>query len=287
MKKFLVATLLGGTVLAGGILQAAQAANSYDVRVNVNGKKIVSDEPAYIKSEVGLTYVPVRFVSEALGAKVDWANDTQTVIIDYKGKSISINVGSTSARVDSKDVPLEAPAEKDSERTFVPLRFVSEALGADVKWDNPNRAVNITLPAAIPSGNKFSSWTPDPEHRKLADSFFSELKWDEPTQTLKVRIPQFDGYKIVASYIQPGKDQRLKNGEEYTLKLTPGTIVDIGILQEGEVSIKETYTIYSGSDDGNLSGYKLPKDLGIVVLDAKQNVVTLDAIFKGLNLKNK
>ncbi|UUZ78757.1 hypothetical protein LJK88_26070 [Paenibacillus sp. P26] len=121
----------------------------YDVKVYVNGKVIQSDEPPYIKSELGLTYVPVRFVSEALGAKVDWIADSQTVIVKMGSKTISFSIGNKTMQVDNKDVEVEAPAEKNGERTFVPLRFISETLGARVDWVDATRTVNIMMDAKV------------------------------------------------------------------------------------------------------------------------------------------
>lgn len=130
-----VAATTAGSTLA---LSNASSKNVYDVKVYVNGNAIQSDEPTYIKSDVGLTYVPIRFVSEALGAKVDWIADSQTVIA----------VGNKTMLVDNKDVEIEAPAEKIGERTFVPVRFISETLGAKVNWIDTTRTVNITMNAS-------------------------------------------------------------------------------------------------------------------------------------------
>ncbi|EGL15310.1 MULTISPECIES: copper amine oxidase N-terminal domain-containing protein [unclassified Paenibacillus] len=281
LKKLLITAVLSVSVFG---VSNAQAANNYDVKVNVNGKIIQSDEPAYIKSEVGLTYVPVRFVSEALGATVDWADSSKTVLIDFRGHRVSIDVGSKTARVDSKTVTLEAPAEKDGERTFVPLRFVSETLGATVLWNNEDRIVDIAMPIVTPDPGKkpYETWTPDPENRKLADSFFPALKWDASAKKLKVHIPQFEGYRVVAKYIVPGKNQLLETNKDYSFEASSNFILDIAILKNGEGDIKETYTIYSTSADGNLASHNLPNNLGLVVLDARGNAVTLKAVFDGL-----
>lgn len=101
------------------------------------------------------TFVPVRFVAESLGAKVDWVNETQTVVIKTDAHTVTMAVGSDIYTVDGSAKVMDAPAEfkqdpdTDSARTMVPLRFVAEALGMDVKWDQATNAV-IVSPADAP-----------------------------------------------------------------------------------------------------------------------------------------
>ncbi len=93
----------------------------------------------------GRTMVPLRFISEAFGAKVEWDGATKTVTITWGSKTIKLTIGVYTAKVDGKDVKLDvAPIIKDG-RTFVPIRFISEAFGADVKWDANEKKITITL----------------------------------------------------------------------------------------------------------------------------------------------
>ncbi|MDH4619948.1 copper amine oxidase N-terminal domain-containing protein [Brevibacillus sp. AY1] len=89
----------------------------------------------------GRTQVPVRFVSEALGQKVDWDGSTQTVTI---GGKIKLRVNSSVVEVGGgKTVHMDTVARLQNGRTFVPVRFVSEALGQKVEWDAPAMTVLI------------------------------------------------------------------------------------------------------------------------------------------------
>jgi len=89
----------------------------------------------------GRTQVPVRFVSEALGQKVDWDGKTQTVTI---GGKIKLKVNSSVVEVGGgKTVHMDTVAQLRNDRTFVPVRFVSEALGQTVEWDAPAMTVLI------------------------------------------------------------------------------------------------------------------------------------------------
>lgn len=87
--------------------------------------------------------VPIRFISETLGYKVTWDNDKREVGISGKDTEISLTIDSTKAKVNGKELKLDAPASIKKERTFVPIRFVAENLKAEVKWDNKNFKVII------------------------------------------------------------------------------------------------------------------------------------------------
>ena len=87
----------------------------------------------------GRTFVPIRFVSESLGGTVLWDGEERKVTIILNGETIEMWIGKNYAYVngqseliDSKN-PDITPFIKD-DRTFVPLRFVSESLGMKVIW---------------------------------------------------------------------------------------------------------------------------------------------------------
>ncbi|MCT4563320.1 MAG: copper amine oxidase N-terminal domain-containing protein [Maledivibacter sp.] len=113
------------------------------VNVEVDGVKIkFKDAKPFINKEQR-TVVPVRFIAEALGAKVDWNGETRTVFIDQDKKHIKLVIGAMEATVDSKIIKFDTKAEIYFNRTFVPLRFVSEALGASVGWNGESRTVTV------------------------------------------------------------------------------------------------------------------------------------------------
>ena len=110
-------------------------------QIEYNRKIIKSDVQPFIQNE--RTMVPIRFISETLGYKVDWNNEERLVSITGKDTSLELKIGSKKAKVNGKDLELDAPAIIKSDRTFVPLRFVAENLKAEVKWDNDNFKVII------------------------------------------------------------------------------------------------------------------------------------------------
>lgn len=121
---------------------SAQAAKT--IRIYLDGKWIQSDVAPYIKPGVGLTIVPVRVISQGLGATVVWTQKTQTVTIHKSGTKIVMIVGRKTATVDAKETPLDAPVELKGGRVMVPLRFVSENLGLQVKWNGTSRWIQLT-----------------------------------------------------------------------------------------------------------------------------------------------
>lgn len=102
--------------------------------VEVNGSNIEIDTAPMIRD--GRTMVPVRFISETLGADVKWNQQTKTVTIESGEKSLSLIV--------DKEIPeFDATIIMENGRTFVPLRYVSETLGAYVMWNPETREIDI------------------------------------------------------------------------------------------------------------------------------------------------
>ena len=118
------------------------------VSLVVDGVPLSTDAPAFIMG--GRTLVPVRVVSERLGALVNWKEDTMQVQIESGTKSITLAVGSPEAVVNGKTMtlpdgvaPTLAKSGGSSPRTMAPLRFVSEQLGASVSFDDAAGTVSI------------------------------------------------------------------------------------------------------------------------------------------------
>ena len=114
-------------------------------RVMLNGQQLSFDVPPTIES--GRTLVPLRTIFEAMGATVNWNAASSTVKATKGSSTITLPVGSRTATVNGKNVSLDVPAKIVNSRTLVPLRFVSESLGAQVDWNNTERLVTITAQA--------------------------------------------------------------------------------------------------------------------------------------------
>ena len=90
------------------------------------------------------TMLPVRFVAENLGATVGWDGATSTVTVKTDSTTIEIVIGKTTAKVNGKEITLDAPAFIDNSRTYLPVRFVAENLGATVAWDGTTGTATLT-----------------------------------------------------------------------------------------------------------------------------------------------
>ncbi|MBQ7794024.1 MAG: InlB B-repeat-containing protein [Clostridia bacterium] len=81
------------------------------------------------------TMLPSRFVAESLGAKVIWTADEPDKVVITKGDvEIIITIGAETAVVNGEEITLDAPAFIENDRTYTPIRFISEKLGATVEW---------------------------------------------------------------------------------------------------------------------------------------------------------
>ena len=100
-----------------------------------DGKSFVLDAKPFIKPGANRTLVPVRFISEGLGAKVEWLANSRQVKITDKDVTILLTIGSKTVLVNGRQTELDCPAEIVNARTFAPVRFISETLGAAVNWD--------------------------------------------------------------------------------------------------------------------------------------------------------
>lgn len=92
---------------------------------------------------VGRVRVPIRFVSEKMGATVSWEQSTKTVTITREGLTIALQVDNPTVRVNGQEKTLDAPPVLSNDRVMVPLRYIAEIFGATVDWvgDQPPTVV--------------------------------------------------------------------------------------------------------------------------------------------------
>lgn len=113
----------------------------------VFGETKINDVAPLIRNN--RTMLPSRFVAESLGAVVSWNEEKELVTIKGKDKdggdvTILITIGAEYATVNGKAVKLDSPAFLENDRTYTPIRFISERLGASVEWNENDNSVIIT-----------------------------------------------------------------------------------------------------------------------------------------------
>ena len=91
----------------------------------------------------GRTLLPIRTLIESLGGTIEWDAKEKKVSIYLNGHSIILWIGKTTALVDGSKVTLDVATEIINSRTYLPLRFISENLGASVNWDPTTRTITI------------------------------------------------------------------------------------------------------------------------------------------------
>ncbi len=112
-----------------------------DTVARVFGEYIVNDVPPTIRN--ARTMLPIRFIVESLGGTVAWDEAAQRVTILKDNTVIEIVIGQGYALVNGERVALDSPAFIENDRTYLPLRFVAENLGAIVLWDGDTQQIYI------------------------------------------------------------------------------------------------------------------------------------------------
>lgn len=100
------------------------------------------DAKPYIDSN-NRTLVPIRFVTEALGADVEWNQGSQEATITLGDVKAVLKIGEKTIKKGNTTIQMDTVAILKDNRTFVPARFVAEAFGASVGYDKPSNTVII------------------------------------------------------------------------------------------------------------------------------------------------
>ncbi|MBQ3031487.1 MAG: copper amine oxidase N-terminal domain-containing protein, partial [Anaerotignum sp.] len=107
----------------------------------LDGEHKANDVAPIIKAD--RTFLPIRLIAETLGATVTWNEAEQSVTIVKDDTTIVIYIGQAFALVNGEPVQLDAPAFIQNDRTYLPVRFIAENLGATVTWDGTANTVTI------------------------------------------------------------------------------------------------------------------------------------------------
>ena len=102
--------------------------------VNVDNEAVIYDAAPVIRND--RTLVPIRIITEALGGKVDWNGAAKEVTLSINDKEIKMTIGKMLEKYGVAPVIIDG-------RTFVPVRFVADELGAEVAWDEATKTVTI------------------------------------------------------------------------------------------------------------------------------------------------
>ena len=141
MKKKLFVSVLFLNLLFVGVMAKS------DVNLFIDGK--LHDGDGIIKES--RTFVPLRFISENLGYKVEYFDETKDIKISNDKDVVELKVNSKDFSKNGEASEMDVKTFLTNNYTFVPLRFISEAFGKEVGWDEPSRSVYIgNKPAEFP-----------------------------------------------------------------------------------------------------------------------------------------
>ena len=201
-----------------------------EISVTVGGKIVNFPDAKPFIDENGRTLIPVRFVTESLGATVEWNEEYQEVKIKKDNVNISIMINNRDIVVNGRIKTMDTKAIIKEDRTFVPIRYVAEELGSTVGWDPNTRTVIITTQdaanAAIPNAADFYKINPDIP-KELYNYPYKKAPLDEWYETNKWLVNRF-GIKKVEEWANNAKgyietcynvDYRTLNKREYIEKL--------------------------------------------------------------------
>jgi len=110
----------------------------------VGGVEMTMDVAPYVKD--GRTFLPVRYVAQALGvadANILWDNASQKVTLIKDGTVVQLTIGSNVLLLNGAAITMDVAPELTSDRTMLPIRFIAQAFGATVGWDEATQTVTL------------------------------------------------------------------------------------------------------------------------------------------------
>jgi hypothetical protein len=174
------------------------------IGVYIDGQPVSFDMPPMMMQ--GRVLVPLRGIFERLGATVNYDARTQHIVALRGTQTVELTIGSSQARVNDTPALLDVPALAVNGRTMVPLRFISEALGASVQWVEASRTILIGSPgAAAPPPPASPPPQPQPQPQAQPQTLSGRL----------VAVSTGDNPRIV---VRAGDQDR-------TVTVTPGTAI--------------------------------------------------------------
>jgi uncharacterized protein YbbC (DUF1343 family) len=147
IKRIIAAALLAVTLLPASGWSASTVQS--DIQIKYGQDEIAfPDQKPVIRND--RTLVPIRPIAERLGFDVQWNGQTHTVSLQKNTHEVALVIGQQSAQRNGETLELDVPAQIINQRTMVPVRFIAEALGYDVDWEEQTQLVQITDASPTP-----------------------------------------------------------------------------------------------------------------------------------------
>lgn len=136
MKKTLVLALAALMVPSIALAEAP-----WPISVYLKGENMADTKKEASIIRENRTYLPLRVIAEDLGFKVDWNQEKKQVKISNDENQVTMRIGSKNYSHNQEEKEMDVKPFVDSNKTYVPIRFVGEALGLGVQWDESQRLV--------------------------------------------------------------------------------------------------------------------------------------------------
>ena len=180
-------------------------------QLEVDGRTITMDVAPMVESATNRTLLPIRYIAEQAGCEVGYEASTQTVLITTpQGEEISCVVGEKAIRLDGVSIASDTPTTAYNNRTYVPIRVVSETLGMEVQWVQESQSVLITAPWQTGRILAWSDAQPDTlgAETVLHDGSLWVLQFTSPTEAKEAcETLQARGYTASGDlYLPPVED---------------------------------------------------------------------------------
>ncbi|MFD1886669.1 copper amine oxidase N-terminal domain-containing protein [Paenibacillus wenxiniae] len=216
LKKTMLSVVASSVIL--GVLPSYQEARAaynitvptQQVEVLLNARKMAFPDAKPFQDENSAVMVPIRFISEKLGAKVGYqqSKGKQTVTLKTDKHSVTLTVGSSTAVVDGESKTYDSKIIVKQQRTYVPLRLVSEGLGQSVDWDQVGKWV----------------WIGSKDVPKLEELNLKK----QPVSTITKYFDQRkDSYYLNNLYEEPYKNVIILKQSDLPIKFDDGTLFDV------------------------------------------------------------
>ncbi len=127
-------------ILVSGLMIVANAQGEVIVKIDGVALAFEDQQPVIINDRV---LVPMRKIFEDMGAYIVWDEAASRVIAIKESTTIVLTIGDNMAKINDVEIELDVPAQLLNGRTMVPLRFIGEAMGAKVNWEEATSTVSI------------------------------------------------------------------------------------------------------------------------------------------------
>ncbi|MCR4601493.1 MAG: copper amine oxidase N-terminal domain-containing protein [Clostridia bacterium] len=288
MKK--IVSIITAVSLAAAVSAPAAFADSGSVKVALNGSYVSFDGNSgkpFI-SEENRTLVPLRSTAEAYGCTVTWDQAAYRATVNYEGTEVVVPINEYYVTVNGEQRNSDTCARIKNDRTYLPIRQVMEAVGAQVEWDQTNRTVIIENPRDYKNMLKVleNSLT----EKGQADSLrgrVAELPKDETDETDETGTKQILAYKDGQDAVYIYRTYATENGS-YSLAAAVTepyySSMTLWMQYRNGDTVRELEYDVDKSKSGDAAGYKLirgsmPESSNY---DVAQLIPQVEAMLRGL-----